>query len=536
MPLDAATVMNGAGRDPEADCSPDALQRADAAFPTPSSLRPWIGLDRVSAIKRNIMWLLLSQAATWSVSIIVLVIVPNELGDATFGELGFTMVYVGLFGLVATYGTSEYLTKTLARSPADTGHYLFNALVMKLFTSMILAACAIGLGVVLGFTRERLTLILVLCIGMVFAVLNNVLVGGYQALQRMGRPALWNAISLYVGAFVGVTILLTGGSVVCYALAYSLALVIPIIGNALGLRTELRSNGGLDRRVWRLVLTGGFPFFVMSGLLAISGSVDIPMIQVLAGSEAVGWYALAYRWVSMPAFIAVSVATAFFPALSAEGAAASDSFANMANRAIGVVLLVAIPASIGIGLIADDFIGLLYGSEFEQSVPLMRLLALQIPIISLDIVLGTVVVAADRQRQWIIFSAMAAIFNPLTNLIAIPYTMDRFDNGAIGAAFTTVVTEMILMLGALLIRPKGVFDRATRRLVLRIVLAGTTMFPAVLLVGSATLFVQIAVGTTVYVVSSLALKTISIAELRQLRAGVTNSPRSDQVDDVAIGP
>ena len=134
---------------------------------------------------------------------------------------------------------------------------------------------------------------------------------------------------------------------------FNLALIIPVIGNAIGLRAELRTHREPDRRVWRHVVFGGFPFFVMSGLLAVYGSVDIPMIEAFDGTEAVGWYALAYRWVSMPAFFAAAVATAFFPALSAEGGKISDAFISMANRALYVVLLFAVPAAIGIGLIAD---------------------------------------------------------------------------------------------------------------------------------------------------------------------------------------
>ena len=65
----------------------------------------------------------------------------------------------------------------------------------------------------------------------------------------------------------------------------------------------------------------------------------------------------------------------------------------------------------------------------------MQLLSLHIPIVGLDIVLGTVVVAAYWQRQWVTFSAVAAMFNPLANLLAIPLAIEWFDNGAIGAAF-----------------------------------------------------------------------------------------------------
>ena len=373
---------------------------------------------------------------------------PRRTRDALYGELSFAYVYVALFGILATYGTSEFLTKTLARDTGSTGHYVYNTLVIKLIASLLVSGLAIGLGFVLRFDAQRMALVGVYCIGMVLTVLNNVLIGGLQALQRMGRPALWNAISLYVGAILGIILLFGGAGVVAYALAFNLALIIPVIGNAIGLRAELRTHREPDRRVWRHVVFGGFPFFVMSGLLAVYGSVDIPMIEAFDGTEAVGWYALAYRWVSMPAFFAAAVATAFFPALSAEGGKSRMRSSRWRTERC-TSLLFAVPAAIGIGLIATDFISLVYGSDFQQAAPLMQLLSLHIPIVGLDIVLGTVVVAADRQRQWVTFSAVAAMFNPLANLLAIPLAIEWFDNGAIGTAFTTVLTELILMTGAL---------------------------------------------------------------------------------------
>jgi len=486
----------------------------------------------VSPIKRNIGWLLLSQGATWIVSILTLLLVPNELGDELFGEISFAAVYVSFFGLVAGYGTNEFLTKTLSRATLDTGHYLYNTLIMKLIASLSCAALAVGIGVALGFDRQRTALVIVFCIGLVFGTLNGVLLGGYHALQRMGRPALLNAISLYVGALAGITILLTGGSVVSYALAFNLAFAIPLVGNFIGMLPELRTSSGVDRRVWTHVITGSFPFFVLSGLLLIYGSVDIVMLEVMAGTDVVGWYTLAYRWVGLPAFFAVVVSTAFFPALSAEGVAVSGSFKAMANRAMFVVIAVTVPAAIGIGLVADDFISLVYGEDFRQVVPIMQLLALHLPIVGIDVVLGAVVVAVDRQRLWMVLSAVGCVFNPLANLFAIPYATRTFDNGAIGAAFATLLTEMVVLGGALLIIPRGILSRYTLSLGWRIFLASAAMIPVLLALDSTPLYIRIMLGIIVYAMMSLALKTTSISEVRQLLTSFRNRGGPHETNDV----
>ena len=152
------------------------------------------------------------------------------------------------------------------------------------------------------------------------------------------------------------------------------------------------------------------------------------------------------------------------PSLSANAVDdSSPEFRRLANRSICLVAFVGIPASIGIILVASDVFSLLhYQAGFEQAVPLLQILALHIPIVGIDMVLGSALIAADRQTAWTIIAGGAAVLNILLNLVAIPLTMHAFGNGAIGAAIVTVGTELFMMVGALMLRPAGIMDRPHR--------------------------------------------------------------------------
>jgi O-antigen/teichoic acid export membrane protein len=134
--------------------------------------------------------------------------------------------------------------------------------------------------------------------------------------------------------------------------------------------------------------------------------------------------------------------------------------------------------------------------------------------------------AADRQRSWVAVSVIATVFNPLLNLFFIPYTQRVFDNGAIGAATVTVLTELILMIGAIVLRPAGVLDRATMNVLLRVVIASGAMIPPVLLINQAPLVAQITVGIAVYVAASIALRTFSPRDVLSWVKSARNGRRS----------
>jgi O-antigen/teichoic acid export membrane protein len=253
-----------------------------------------------------------------------------------------------------------------------------------------------------------------------------------------------------------------------------------------------------------------------NGVLAIFSSIDIPLLSAMAGNATVGWYTLAYNWISLPAFFASIVITAFLPSLSAHGLELSATFTRLANRALQLVVFVSTPLAIGIVLVAGDVLALLhYRSGFDHAIPLMRILAMHMPIVGVDMVLGTVLIASDRQKRWVMVGCLAALVNPLLNLLAIPLTMHMFGNGAIGASIVTVATELLMMSGAIFLRPKGVLDMATTGYLLRCAAASLAMVPAVIACGDAWLPVKIAVGAATYALASLALRTVSVHELRQ---------------------
>jgi O-antigen/teichoic acid export membrane protein len=390
---------------------------------------------------------------------------------------------------------------------------------MKACVTIALITLALGVAVAIGLTQETIALIAAYCLGMFLNTINSTFVGGLQGVQQMRRPAIWEITRSYVGVGLSLLVLVNGGTLVYFALVFNAAFAIPMVANGLSLWPAIRAHVVLDFELWREIVLGSVPFFLWSALLVFYGSIDIPLLKAFSGSETVGWYTLAFKWVGMPVFFAASVAQAFFPALSAQRMQVGPEYARTANRALHLVVLVATPAAVGIALIADDFLRLLYGTEFLRSVPLMQILALHIPIVGLDVVLGMVLITADKQRQWVYVGVAAAIFNPALNMIAIPWSERLWDNGAIGAAMVTVLTEMLLMAGAISLRPAGVLDGATARLLLRIVAASGAMVPVVLAVGSQPLPVQILAGVLAYGVASRALGTVSLEDVRRSIGG-----------------
>jgi O-antigen/teichoic acid export membrane protein len=504
------------------------------ALPGPASLRKPADSGRQSdsvrsrnnyVVNRNFVWLLVSQLATWCISGIILIVAPRILGGTQFGELTFAMAYVSFFQLVALLGTNTFIVKTVARDHDLVGIYVVNAVVLKICLTTVLAFVAISAARVLGYSGDTMTVIVIVSVSMVIVALNDTLQAAFQGLEQMVRPAIWAVVQEYVGTGLGILALVTHRGIVGYATAICMSGLVSLVPNSLRLWPAIRSHLRVDFAVLKKVLVGGLPFLSWAVILLVYGSIDIVLLEAITNSATVGWYALAYQLVGLPAFFSSVVVTAVLPSLSEKFSRHDSDFGSLANRALRLVVFVGAPTAAGIAIIASPLITLLYPAEFQHSVPLTQILALHIPIVGVDMVLGTTLIACDRQRQWLIVGAIAAVVNPLLNLVAIPASVRAFSNGAIGAAIVTVGTEVLMMIGAILLRPAGVLDGATSRYMIRASVAAATILPTVFLARGLPLVGQILVGVGAYAAASFLMRTVSLPEVRGWLQQALNAAR-----------
>lgn len=467
-----------------------------------------------SKVAKNFVYLIISQLATWCVTLVVLVVVPRYLGPDSFGQVGFATSFIALFSTVAGLGTSPLLIKMIARDQAVLGPYVLNAVVLKILLLTLLSIAAIVVAALIGVTGVALALVAIGCVGMFLIVLNDIFVGALGGLERMGRPAMWGVVKVYIAGIGGVLVLLLGGGVIAYASVVALAGAAPLIANGRTVRPWLQGSH-LDADVWKLLVRAGLPLMMLTGLTKVYGTIDVPILRGITDDTTVGWYTLAYRFVTVPIFIATTATQAFFPTFSAHGATLSDQFSRQVNRAVRLVVIVSVPAAAGISAVAGDFVDLLYGSRYEEAAPIMQILALHLPFAAVGFVLGSALVASDRQRAYVIIAAVSAAISPIIYVVAINWAERSFDNGGIGAAVATVGIEVCMLAGALLIRARGVMDRATASSCVRSVVAGGIMTGVVWWTDGVPLGIRVVIGVVVYAVASLLIGAVRLQELRE---------------------
>lgn len=469
-------------------------------------------------VGKNIVWLLISQSATWIVSLVTLIVVARYLGPADFGAIGFAYVFVQYFALIAGFETGPLLVRLVAQDHSIAGRYAFNALLVKVLLVVPLSAIAIGLALVLDLETQLVVLIAIGCVGMLLTTLNTVLQSTLAGMHRMARSAMWMVVQLYVGTAVGVGVLVVfGAGVVAYSTVVALAGLIPLVANYRMLRPQILAGRRVDLGVWKLLMTSGLPLLVLTTLNMVYGSIDVLMLQWMQGDTVVGWYSFAYRWAAVPIFICTAVVSASFPRFAEYGVDPGPKFAEAVNRAVWLTVLVSAPCAFLLAGVADDLVAFIYPrGDFDDAVPALQILALQIPIAAVDTVLATALVASNRFRRYIFVALAASILTPIALWFAIDATSGARGGGTTGAALVTTFTEVFVFTGALLLRSKGVMDRSTARRCVAAVLAAAVVLLALVPIDGFPLLLKGPIAMVAYVPAALVFGAIKLPELRQM--------------------
>jgi O-antigen/teichoic acid export membrane protein len=180
-------------------------------------------------------------------------------------------------------------------------------------------------------------------------------------------------------------------------------------------------------------------------------------------------------------------------------------------------MVLTVPCSaliVGLAPLLPSVLG--WPESFAQSVPLMMILALHTPLVAMDMVFGTALLALDRERLWLRVGMIALVFNLGLNLVLIPFFQQATQNGAIAAAILTSLTELLLLIGALVLLPRGLFDRETATTAVRIMLAGVAMGLVCALLQTNSPAFAVLASTIAFAGTAAALGVFRSADIRAL--------------------
>jgi O-antigen/teichoic acid export membrane protein len=468
-----------------------------------------------------------TQPLTWATSLLLAALLPHFLGASGLGELALATSVAALLGILVSLGIPSYLIRSIALSRADESRKVSGGLVVVTVAGLLAALMAVALAPVLHLPIPPTAFRLALA-GMVVSTAQTVVLAAIMGRQRMARYAWITAVGSVLATAAGIAVLARGGGIQGFLLV-SFVCSMATFGATWQLADVRFDRQGLGPKLWWYLTCAGAPFLGSAVALKVYGEVDRVILGLLSPAAVVGWYAAAYRIISIPVFIPTLIMTPLLPTLSR---LVDDParFRETLRGSIVFVLLLTTPVAALIIALAPAIPPLLHWpADFSNSVPLMMILAVHEPVVGVDMMLAVAMFALSGEHLWLRLGIVASVFNPAMCFLLIPAAQHAFQNGAIAASGITVATELLILIGALVILPRGMIDRSTASKCLKVLLAGVAMCGVAFMMRSAWLPVPVLVSGAVYFGAIIAARLVTIEQIRLCRQVASETMGNNQV-------
>lgn len=469
-----------------------------------------------TVLARNVALLSGSQAATWIVTLAWSLIVPRAVGPAQMGVYTLGVASGGVLTVIIGLGIRPLLVRELAADPERTAQLVGTAIVLRALISLPVLAAVIVVALVSPFGGEEAV---ALCLGWgmcIFFLLYEPVQATFQARERMRYLAYADILTKTGVSIGGIVLVLLGVRAIGLLITSITVMALVMVINFWWARNNVKIDWRVTLSRLRSLLVASLPYWSFAAFFTIYLWIDSLMLGALTSSTVLGWYGLPTRLFGTLMFIPTILSTAWLPQMVRGYTGGGDGAWRAARTSLEMVLILSLPVTVGTILVAPELINVLYGSAFAQSIPVLIILALCLPPMYFNTMTNQVLIARKRQMDWTKVMILATIINPLCNLLLIPYFQRTHGNGAIGAAISLLITELVITgIGTVLIRRAlgaGMLPRLAKAL-----LATAAMGIAVeLTLHHGGLAVAIVTGVVVFAVGVFLLRVLTDDERRQV--------------------
>lgn len=444
--------------------------------------------------------------------VVTLPLLTRTLGTEGYGVWTAALGYVGIVSGFGDLGLANASLQMMSKDPEHEGEWLAALSSLRTVVSIALALVCIALIPVVFGTSGDAPIVALILVVTILTTGAGMLMAVFQSRLRMGIPLVLSVLQSVLWIAAVAVIALTDADVVTVAFAYVGVLGVVALLQVGTTRHFVRIVWHRARERWRPLLRLALPIGMGGVFITIYAQVDAVLLFRIGGAHEAGIYGVAYRFLDPLPFLAAAVMGAVLPVVAAHHGRDDERVRRSVQRCIDLMAVMSLPPLAIALVLSPQIIDLFAGESFDRSASVLPILLAAFIPICFGYIAGFIAPVLGLQWRITVYAAIGALANVAMNLVLIP------PFGAIGSAVATLVTEtlaMSLLLTTCLIR---LHFRPSPARALRAVASAAAMTGALLAVEPLGLFPALAVGCLVYVGALAVTRTVTIDDLRVLRA------------------
>lgn len=403
-----------------------------------------------------------SLIATWSVALVVRLVLPRTMGPEVFGRFNWTDAASSLGFVFVSFGVDTYIMKELPVRPKHGSDFFGGTFVVRLLASLVVFAVIAGVVATRHQGAELQRTAAFFGLGQLALLNSNMLASMLQASRTVGRLAVYNIVSkVFWGAGVVVALMLNAPIEVFAAstIAGEGARGLLLYGVA---RRNLHLSFRVDWKETLAVLRRSAPYYVNIVAVTIYARVDVFIMELVIADKEVGWYGAAANFSSMAMLLAPLMVQVLMPQLSRAAAQSHDELMAMLRRTLELLITLAVPISLTLLVSADVCVPLVFGPKYHPSILALQILAPMFTLTYLAMMSAMCLTLMGRGWTVTVISISSVVLNALLNVLLLRPAVAQFGEGAGGAMAAAISVSTEVLVTAVMLHQIGrrAFDRA----------------------------------------------------------------------------
>lgn len=398
-------------------------------------------MNHIQKIIQNTSFLLISNIFSYIIGFLTITYTAIYFGAENFGILSLALAFTGLFGVLMDLGLNSWMIREIAKDKSITNKYYSNIAVLKIIFSILTFFLIVLVVSIIGYSQTVANTIYLITLSMIFNSFYGTFNSVFTAYEKMLHPSIsiiLNSILLFLGILI--TMYYQSG-IIFFATWYIISSLIVLVYSVISYSYKFHlPKFEIDTGFWKSTIKEAWPFGVTTMLISIYYWIDSLILSIMVGNEAVGWYNAAYRLISVLLFIPIVFNTAIFPVMSKFYGTSSDYLKISFEKYFKYITIIAIPMGVGITILANKIISLVFGLAYVNSIIALQILVWSAVFVFMSGAFARLLEVSNKQLVLTKISAILVIINISLNVVLIPTF------SYVGASIVTVITELLSFL------------------------------------------------------------------------------------------
>lgn len=392
-------------------------------------------------VAKNSFYLIGGQVVSKTLTFFFYMIIARHLGDTELGKYSFIVSLIGICIVVSNFGLDNLIVRDISQNRKSASTYLSSAIVIKSALALLLIVFLLLTMPVAGKAQDVVWGVYLFSVVLFTEGIATAIEAVFNAFEQLKYVAIIDIIinlaKLIAGLFVSLYHLQLLQLLLCLCVLSILrALISFAILKKKLISRPIRFDFLLLKRLPRL----GYSFALMGIISVVYFRIDSIMLSLMKTDSEVGWYAAAFNLLSVLMFISYGFSRAVFPLLSRYYNKSRASFLQVGEKSLNYLLVLGLPIALGIYMLAERIILMIYGHEFINSVAALKILIWTVPLIYVNTPLLRMLYSSHKQNIAMTIGFTSMGINLALNFYLIP----KF--GYLGTSISTLVSEIFTFL------------------------------------------------------------------------------------------